>query len=361
MKSIILTNKAYKVTLLQNINDYLDQFSVKCSKKFSKRAVSTDYSVDLKKKVITINSLSENISDTAISEMMEITKSTFEALAKDDSNKSFVSTLPACPTIEDSGFYFDEKNWKYLTRNIMKVKNTIITGPTGTGKTEMIVKIAEKLDKDVFIYDMGAMQDPISSMLGTHRIVDGASVFDYADFVERVQKPGIIVLDELNRAPQMAMNILFPCLDSRRELRIDIAGGSDKRAVKVHPECVFIATANIGAEYAGTQDIDKALFNRFMPLMANYLPFDAEVELLQSKFELDKKAIMGLVTLANSMRNQAKLGNIASSMSTREVLETADLMQDGFDLCEAVDYVVLNKVFDEDEIQQIKALMLEVI
>lgn len=357
--SIILTCKANKVTLLQNINDYLDQFSVKCSVKFSKRAVSTDYSVDLKKKVITINSVSEQISDGAISEMMEITESTFKSLSK-DVVKTFVNTLPSCPTIEESGFYFDEQNWKYLTRNILRKKNTIITGPTGTGKTEMITKIAEKLGLNVYIYDMGAMQDPISAMLGTHRIIDGGSKFDYADFVERIQQPGIIVLDELNRAPQMAMNILFPCLDSRRELRIDIAGGTDKRVVNVHPECVFIATANIGADYTGTQDIDKALFNRFMPLMVNYIPFEAEINLLKSKFEIEEKAIMGLVTFANSMRNQAKLGNIESSMSTREVLEVADLMQDGFELYEAVDYVILNKVFDEDEINQIKALLLEI-
>lgn len=357
--SIILTKKANKVTLLQNINDYLDQFSVKCSIKFNKRAVSTDYSVDFKTKVITVNSVSKEISDSAITEMMEITETTFKSLSE-ETKKTFVNTLPACPTVEESGFYFDEKNWKYLTRNILRQKNTIITGPTGTGKTEMVSKIAEKLGLNVYVYDMGAMQDPISSMLGTHRIVDGCSKFDYADFVGRVQQPGIIVLDELNRAPQMAMNILFPCLDSRRELRVDIAGCSDKRVVKVHPECVFIATANVGAEYTGTQDIDKALFNRFMPLMANYIPFDAEVALLKSKFELEEKAIMGLVTFANSMRRQAKLGNIENSLSTREVLEIADLMQDGFEIYEGVDYVVLNKVFDEDEARQIKALLLEI-
>lgn len=357
--SIILVKKANKVILLQNINDYLEQFSVKCSIEFSNRAVSTDYSVDLEKKIITVNSVSEQISDDDISEMMEISESTFKAFSK-ETVRTFVNTLPSYPTIEETGFYFDEKNWKYLSRNILRKKNTIITGPTGTGKTEMISKIAEKLGVNVYIYDMGAMQDPISSMLGTHRIVDGGSKFDYADFVERVQQPGIIVLDELNRAPQMAMNILFPCLDSRRELRVDVAGGSDKRVVKVHPDCVFIATANVGAEYAGTQDIDKALFNRFMPLMVNYMPFKAEFNLLKNKFELEEKTIMSLVTFANSMRTQAKLGNIENSMSTREILEIADLIQDGFEIYEAVDYVILNKVFDDDEAQQIKALLLEI-
>ena len=50
----------------------------------------------------------------------------------------------------------------------------------------------------------------------------------------------------------MAMNVLFPCLDGRREFRIDIAGSKNARVVKFHPECVFFATANIGENYSGT-------------------------------------------------------------------------------------------------------------
>ena len=41
-----------------------------------------------------------------------------------------------CPSI-NSGFYVQQKTWNYLVRNIIKKKNTLLLGPTGTGKTDI--------------------------------------------------------------------------------------------------------------------------------------------------------------------------------------------------------------------------------
>ena len=181
-------------------------------------------------------------------------------------SENFIDSLPDCPNIENTGFYVESKNWKYLVRNIMRKKPTLLIGPTGTGKTELILMACKQLGINCEVHDMGAMQDPLTDLLGCHRIKDGSSTFDYAKFVDDVQKPGVILLDELSRAPLMTNNILFPCLDSRRELPLAIADSEGPRSVKVHPDCVFIATANIGSEYSGTQEIDAALMNRFLPL-----------------------------------------------------------------------------------------------
>ena len=56
---------------------------------------------------------------------------------------------------------------------------------------------------------MGSMQDPLTDLLGSHRLENGSSVFDYAKFVEDVQKPGVILLDELSRAPLMTIIFCF--------------------------------------------------------------------------------------------------------------------------------------------------------
>lgn len=57
----------------------------------------------------------------------------------------------------------------------------------------------------------------------------------------------VILLDELNRAALSSNNVLFPCLDDRRKLSIEVAGGKDIREINVHPEVTFIATANVGS------------------------------------------------------------------------------------------------------------------
>ena len=263
-----------------------------------------------------------------------------------------------CPTIDESGFYVDSMNWKFLVRNIIKHKNTMLIGPTGTGKTELVIEIAKQLNLNISIYDMGAMQDPLTDLLGTHRLEGNSSVFDYSQFVEDVQKPGIILLDELSRAPQMAMNILFPCLDSRRELRIDIAGSNNIRKVKVHPECVFIATANIGAEYSGTQDIDAALLNRFLPLQLDYMPSKIEEHVLMVRTEIDETSAKTICNYAKQIRESYKNEVLSKSISTRETLAIAELVVDGFTIQDAFKYIIFQKFMSEDEITTMKSILI---
>ena len=91
-------------------------------------------------------------------------------------------------------------------------------------------------------------------------------MFEYAKFTQDIQKLGVILLDELSRAPVTTNNVLFPCLDSLRMLPVEMAGGEDLRSIQVHPDCVFVATANVGAEYTGSMSLDRTLVGRFFPL-----------------------------------------------------------------------------------------------
>ena len=130
----------------------------------------------------------------------------------------------AVPQIDKDGFFVREADWYLLIRNILTKTASMLTGPSGSGKTELVSLAAKKLGMEVNIYNMGTMIDPISGLLGVHRLVQGGSVFDYAKFTEDIQKPCVILLDELSRAPLSANNILLPCLDSRRELPVDTKG-----------------------------------------------------------------------------------------------------------------------------------------
>lgn len=264
-----------------------------------------------------------------------------------------------CPTIE-SGFYINPKTWNYLVRNIIKKKNTMLLGPTGTGKTDVIIRIAKVLGLELNIYDMGAMIDPLTDLLGTHRIKDGNSVFDYAKFVSDVQKPGIILLDELSRAPLMTNNILFPCLDHRRTLNIEIAGSTDVREVKVHPDCVFIATANIGQEYSGTNDIDAALMNRFNALQVDYLPIAIEASVLNVRTGIDIESATKILNVANAIRNAYFNQSISKPISTRETLECAELVVDGFLIKDAIELIFCHKFSkaDNNEFKVVKDLIM---
>lgn len=277
-------------------------------------------------------------------------------LSVKQSNK-LIDNIPDTPTIDNSGFYIDDKKWKYLVRNIIRKKPTLLIGPTGTGKTELILMACKQLGINCEVHDMGSMQDPLTDLIGCHRIKDGSSTFDYAKFVDDVQKPGVILLDELSRAPLMTNNILFPCLDSRRELPLAIADSEGPRSVKVHPDCVFIATANIGSEYSGAQEIDAALLNRFLPLKLDYIPANYEVELIMARSNILRYDAEAIVKFANKMRQKFKEGVINLPVSTRENIAMAELVADGFDLIDAVNFVVCNKFNDED-VKPVRQIMI---
>ena len=265
-----------------------------------------------------------------------------------------------CPGV-DSGFYIEQKRWNVLVRNILKHKNTMLVGPTGTGKTDVIIRICKALNIPCRIYDMGAMMDPLTDLLGSHRLENGSSKFDYAKFVKDVQEPGVILLDELSRAPQMTNNILFPCLDDRRTLPIEIADSNSVREVKVHPECVFIATANIGSEYSGTNDIDAALENRFMMIQVDYLPKTIEAQVLEIRTGCDEKSALKIASIANAIRDRYLDGSLSKTISTRETIACAEFVVDGFSILDAVNFSFCEKFpkyGDNSEYDTVKKLIM---
>jgi MoxR-like ATPase len=246
------------------------------------------------------------------------------------------------PTIKTDGFFVERDIWYLIMRNILTQKNTMLVGPTGSGKTEIISLMADRMGIECSVYDMGSMYDPVAGLLGVHRLEKGGiSLFDYAKFTQDIQKPGIIVLDELSRAPVTTNNILFPCLDSRRMLPVEIAGGNDMRGIKVHEDCVFVATANIGAEYTGTMSMDKALVNRFFPVEMDYLSQKDEAELLRARTGILSTDASVIASVASSIRNLASKQDISTSISTRETLMIGELVADGWSLLFAMEKVIL--------------------
>lgn len=246
------------------------------------------------------------------------------------------------PSISSDGFYISDANWYLLVRNIKQKINTMMVGPSGTGKTELIMLACKKLGIDCSVYDMGSMYDPTAGLLGVHRLQKGGeSIFDYAKFTQDIQKPGVVLLDELSRAPVTTNNILFPCLDSRRTLPVEMAGGENMRSISVHPDCVFIATANVGVEYTGTMSLDRALVGRFFPLELNYMPADEESRVLQKRYGIDNSSANNLVAVACTVRSLYDKGELSCTISTRETLQAAQLVSDGWTALESMELTYL--------------------
>lgn len=241
------------------------------------------------------------------------------------------------PKVEDVGFHIDPDLWFLLCRNVLRGENTLLIGPTGSGKTEILVHLAKAMEKELHTQDMGTVQDAQSALLGVHRLnKEGHSTFEFAPFVDHIKSGGIVLLDELNRAPLAANNILFPCLDKRRYLPIDVASEDCERKIGVNEDTVFFATANLGTEYSGTHSIDRALLDRFFPVELGYPTERDEINVLKLRTGVDERSATAIVKVSNEIRKQYREQELSTPVSVRHTLQAASLIADGFDVDNAL-------------------------
>lgn len=231
-------------------------------------------------------------------------------------------------------FKVEKATYQILLANVMAKRSTMLLGPTGVGKTELIKNIADTLKLPLTIFDMGTMSDPIMSLVGTHTISvkDDKTVSEFipSRFSEVIQKPGIILLDEISRAVVTANNLLFPCLDFRRELPMEYCFHNCE-PVKVHPDCVFIATANLGSQYTGTHKLDRALLDRFVLIEVDPLTTEMTTEVIQHYAKSIKTSdIAVIVDIYNKINKSHDEFRVNFNLSIRHLKNIADLVKDGF-------------------------------
>lgn len=238
----------------------------------------------------------------------------------------------------------DDQRWKFLVRSVMRGKNLMITGPAGSGKTLSIQTVASALDRKLFTFNLGATQDPRSSLIGnTHFAPESGTFFAQSEFVTAIQTPNaVVLLDELSRAHPEAWNILMTVLDEKqRYMRLDEAPNSP--IIQVANGVSFLATANIGMEYTSTRVIDRAIADRFEMLEMPYLTKDQQQALIKLTYPtIDDEASATLANLYQAFHENVSGGqDLTTAISTRAILDAAGLIVDGFTLQDTTEIRIL--------------------
>ena len=272
---------------------------------------------------------------TQVSSDSELNVNKEEKKAPANEIMSFLST---CVEKRPDTLFMEDLTWKFICRNVYRGANMLLTGPTGTGKSQTAISVAKALDRELFYVNLGATQDPRGTLIGnTHFSKEAGTYFNESAFVKAIKTPNtVILLDEVSRAHPEAWNILMTVLDpGQRYLRLDEAVGAPE--VKVAEGVSFIGTANLGAEYTAVRVMDRALLDRFTIAEIPFLNVDQECSLLQKIYPgIEPTSAKNLAEIASLTRKEldSDMSQISTMISTRSVIEMGGLMVDGFTLPE---------------------------
>jgi nitric oxide reductase NorQ protein len=249
---------------------------------------------------------------------------------------------------EDKNFFVRPEHDKLLSvineMSMAAPQNVMMVGPQGCGKTELIVWFAAKYKRPIIIMNCATIREA-KDWFGYRDAKDGTLSWHQSDFVRALSKGDcVVLLDEFNRLHTTLHNTLYPLLDARRATFVE----EIDEIVKVGPNTVFFATANIGFQHTGTFTMDSAMEDRWgIRVDVGFPPEDKEIEIVVSKTGIEIPLAKKLCQLAQNVRrkSQGAGASLTKAISTRQLLQSAKVMRQmvnkGMEAGKALDYTIV--------------------
>jgi len=221
------------------------------------------------------------------------------------------------------------------------VGNLLLTGPSGSGKTEGLRRLAEKAGLPFYKMDCATITTE-DKWIGHKEIDHEGTKFVLSEHLKWLEgkdhEPGIVCYDELTRVHPSRLNVVLPILDGSQAIFVPDLGDY----VKVHPQTIIVATANIGTAFGGTYVMDRALRERFnFTLERTFPPVDEEVKVLSTSTGIEADKAKVLVDIANQTRKKWELDELESPISTRTLKAASMLVASGMSIISAMEYTAL--------------------
>lgn len=133
-----------------------------------------------------------------------------------------------------------------------------IWGTHGIGKTELVQQLAKTLDYQ-WAYVAPAQFEEMGDLLGMPSIQDGQTIFHPPSWVPTTEGPGILLLDDINRADDRILRGLMQLLQNYELV-----------SWKLPPQWQIVLTANPeGGDYSVTP-LDDAMLTRMMHISLKF-------------------------------------------------------------------------------------------
>jgi cobaltochelatase CobS len=260
----------------------------------------------------------------------------------------------------DEAYRFDHDTTLAIIAGFAHNRRVLIQGYHGTGKSTHIEQVAARLNWPCVRVNLDSHISRID-LVGKDAIVlrEGSQVTEFREGMLpwALQRPTALVFDEYDAGRPDVMFVIQRILEVEGKLTLL----DQNRVLRPHPWFRLFATTNtVGLGdttglYHGTQQINQGQMDRWnIVATLNYLPHDAEIEIVLSKVpeyggKEGREKVSAMVELAALTRTGFINGDISTVMSPRTVITWAENAQIFGDIGVAFRLTFLNKC---DEVER---------
>lgn len=219
---------------------------------------------------------------------------------------------------------------------------TLLVGETGTGKTTAIKELAFLLNQGFTRVSLTGYTTP-DELIGSKSVKDGATYYENGIITKAMIEGHIVVLDELNAITPDTSFIIHSLLDDEKNI---VLPNGDK--IKPHPDFRLFATIN--PDYEGTKTLNRAFLDRFgVILNIDIVSPATEKKILVDRCGISEKQATELVAVAWLNRKAYMDKKTLTLISTRSLLQVAELIKNGLEIKDAYNMAVVNKATTDDK------------
>lgn len=250
------------------------------------------------------------------------------------------------PSSSYEGFYFPDFTDSLINR-IKAKRNTLLTGPSGSGKSELIQKLADYYGQTLIRINFSTGITP-SDLIGRFVVKNGETVFAYGFIPLAMEKGFWILLDEIDYAQPEHLS----CLQAVLEGNPLVLTQSEGEIIHPHSEFRLFATANTkgrgdtSESYSGTSFLNMAFLDRWSMFEMDYSK--KEKNILAHLVD-DSQLVSKTIDMFSLFRKAIKSGDISNAVfSTRRMIMFIEALKMGDTLEDALTYEILNRYHSDE-------------
>ena len=269
-------------------------------------------------------------------------------------NKTGIPDIDRLIPAVDPDYVVQQDEAALLVAGMMDGDKTLITGPTGSGKSSLVKYVCAKLNRPFIRINMSGDVES-SSLFGTLVVRGGATVWEDGAITEAAKYGAVCLVDEWELMPaEIAMGMQNLLEDGGYLYLKEKPGTSEDRTIIPNDNFRLVFAGNtvgqgdITGAFSGVGVQNTATIDRFTnTIKLGYLSQAHEVNIITSKSDVEQKVAHDMVRLANLVRSAYESGKIGLTMSPRTLINWAR-KQKRYDVEYALQVSFMEKLTAED-------------